>query len=208
MGEVVSDVEAAGADWIHFDVMDGRFVPNLTFGPILLESVRSESDLPFDCHMMIVEPERYVPDFIKAGADIISVHAEAVVHLHAVVGQIKECGAKASVAINPGTAVDVIEPVLRDLDMVVVMSVNPGFAGQQFLPHSLQKLAWLSDLKTERGLSFDLEIDGGMTVETVPAAVRSGATVVVSASSIFVGDRPVAHTVAALREAICVATTP
>ena len=188
--------------------MDGRFVPNLTFGPILLESVRSESDLPFDCHMMIVEPERYIPDFIKAGADIISVHAEAVVHLHAVVGRIKECGAKASVAINPGTAVDVIEPVLRDLDMVVVMSVNPGFAGQQFLPHSLQKLAWLSDLKTERGLSFDLEIDGGMTVETVPAAVRSGATVVVSASSIFVGDRPVAHTVAALREAICVATTP
>lgn len=201
LGEVIGELESAGADWVHFDVMDGRFVPNISFGLPVIEALRSETKLPFDVHLMIVEPERYIAEFIKAGADIVSVHPETTYHPHRVTTQIKELGAKAGIALNPATPPDVIRPILPMLDVVLVMSVDPGFAGQSFLPFVLDKVKTLRQWIDETGLPIELEIDGGVNGGNAAQCVAAGATVLVSASGIFQSGKSIAEAVQILRQA-------
>jgi len=187
-GQLATDVGAvaeAGADWIHVDVMDGRFVPNITLGPLIVEALRPVTKLPLDVHLMIVEPERYVADFIKAGADIVTVHAEASPHLHRTLGLIRELGAKAGVVLNPHTPMDEVRHVVELLDVVLVMSVNPGFGGQSFIPAVLPKLQQLRDLLAAAGSEAVLEIDGGISPKTAGAATGAGATALVAGSAVF-----------------------
>ncbi len=181
----VKAVEKAGADWIHVDVMDGRFVPNITLGPPIVEAVRAATSLPVDVHLMIVEPERYVADFISAGADIVTVHAEVSPHLHRTLGLIRELGAKAGAVLNPHTSEESLRHVLELLDVVLIMSVNPGFGGQSFLSSVLPKLAALKDMIADGGGEALLEIDGGISPKTADAAARAGATVLVAGSAVF-----------------------
>jgi ribulose-phosphate 3-epimerase len=181
----VRAVEAAGADVIHVDVMDGRFVPNITIGPLVVRAVRAATKLPVDVHLMIVEPERYVEEFARAGADLISVHVEASPHLHRTVQQIKALGKKASVAVNPHTPISGLDVVLPDLDMVLLMSVNPGFGGQRFISSVVPKIEALRAEITRRGLATDIEVDGGVAPDTVATVTRAGANVLVAGSAIF-----------------------
>ena len=181
----VRAVEAAGADWIHVDVMDGRFVPNITIGPLVARAVRAATKLPLDVHLMIVEPERYVADFAKAGADRISVHVEASPHLHRTLQQIRAAGAKAGVVLNPHTSEELIRHVLPDVDLVLVMSVNPGFGGQGFIPSALAKIAALRKMIDEAGLSVELEVDGGVSKATSRSVIDAGASVLVAGSAVF-----------------------
>jgi ribulose-phosphate 3-epimerase len=181
----VAAVERAGADWIHVDVMDGRFVPNITLGPPIVEAIKRATRLPLDVHLMIVEPERYVPDFVRAGADVVSVHVEASPHLHRTLGRIRELGAKAGAVLNPHTGADAVATVLELCDLVLVMSVNPGFGGQAFIPAVLPKLAALRRACDERGLPTELEIDGGISADTAGDAARAGASVLVAGSAVF-----------------------
>ncbi|RLB56608.1 MAG: ribulose-phosphate 3-epimerase [Deltaproteobacteria bacterium] len=181
----VKAVEKAGADWIHVDVMDGRFVPNITLGPPIVEAVRAATSLPVDVHLMIVEPERYVADFISAGADIVTVHVEVSPHLHRTLGLIRELGAKAGAVLNPHTSEESLRQVLDLLDVVLIMSVNPGFGGQSFLSSVLPKLAALKDMIADGGSEALLEIDGGISPKTADAAARAGATVLVAGSAVF-----------------------
>ncbi len=186
LGEEIKSVEAAGADWIHVDVMDGHFVPNLTFGPPVINAVRSVTSLPFDVHLMIERPELSLHDYVAAGADRITIHAEACVHLHRTIYAIKEKGLAAGVAINPSTSVQVLEPIIHDLDLVLIMTVNPGFGGQAFIPYSLQKLKQLKALLAERELnSVDVQVDGGVNEETAPLIREAGANVLVAGSAVF-----------------------
>jgi ribulose-phosphate 3-epimerase len=185
LAEEVSAVDAAGADLIHVDVMDGRFVPNLTIGPVVVEAVRRATSLPLDVHLMIVEPERYVEDFARAGADLISVHVEACRHLHRVVEQIRGCGKKPAVVVNPATPVEMVQHVLPDVAMVLVMSVNPGFGGQKYIAEATRKIRTLRRLIEERGLDVAIEVDGGVKIENVAEPAAAGATVIVSGSGIF-----------------------
>ena len=185
LAEEVRAVEAAGADWIHVDVMDGRFVPNITIGPIVVEAVRRATRLPVDVHLMIVEPERYVDAFRRAGADSISVHVEASPHLHRTLQQIRSLGARAGVVLNPHTSEEAIRHVLGDLDLVLVMSVNPGFGGQSFIPSALPKLRALRAAATAAGLDLTLEVDGGVAPSTAGAVVAAGARVLVAGSAVF-----------------------
>jgi ribulose-phosphate 3-epimerase len=185
LAEEVRAVEAAGADWIHVDVMDGRFVPNITIGPLVVQAVRASTKLPVDVHLMIVEPERYVADFARAGADSISVHAEASPHLHRTLQQIRALGKKAGVVLNPHTPEDTIRYVLPDADVVLVMSVNPGFGGQKFIPSALPKLAALRRAIDGAGLSTELEVDGGVAEGTARAVGMAGARVLVAGSAVF-----------------------
>jgi ribulose-phosphate 3-epimerase len=185
LAEEVRAVEAAGADVIHVDVMDGRFVPNITIGPLVVRAVRAATKLPLDVHLMIVEPERYVEDFARAGADSISVHLEASPHLHRTIQLIKGLGKKASVALNPHTSLDGLDVVLPDLDMVLVMSVNPGFGGQRFIEAVVPKIEALRATITRRGLPTDIEVDGGVAPDTVARVVGAGANVLVAGSAIF-----------------------
>ncbi|HVU50598.1 MAG TPA: ribulose-phosphate 3-epimerase [Polyangia bacterium] len=185
LAEEVRAVEAAGADVIHVDVMDGRFVPNLTIGPLVVRAVRAATTLPLDVHLMIVEPERYVDDFARAGADLISVHLEASPHLHRTVQHIKGLGKKASVAVNPHSPLDGLDVVLPDLDMVLLMSVNPGFGGQRFIEAVVPKIAALRATIERRGLATDIEVDGGVAPDTVARVVGAGANVLVAGSAIF-----------------------
>ena len=198
LAEQVRAMEEAGADWIHVDVMDGEFVPNITIGPVVVEAVRKATKLPLDVHLMIERPGRYVGDFVRAGADHLTVHYEACTHLHAVLQQIKEAGAMPAVVLNPATPVSLLEPVLGDLGMVLIMSVNPGFGGQKFIEHSLAKLAELRAIRSRRGLSFHIEIDGGVKVENTRLVAAAGADVIVSGTGIFAsGDYRA--TIAAMR---------
>ena len=199
LAEEVRAVEAAGADLVHVDVMDGRFVPNLTIGPVVVEAVRKATRLPLDVHLMIVEPERYLDDFRKAGADILTVHAEACPHLHRTLQHIRGTGARASVALNPATPLSAIEWVLEDLSMVLLMSVNPGFGGQSYIPQVTRKIAELREIAVARKLDLDIEVDGGIKPLNVAAAAAAGANVFVAGSAIF-GEKDYRAVVGALRD--------
>jgi ribulose-phosphate 3-epimerase len=185
LADEVRAVEAAGADWIHVDVMDGRFVPNITIGPLIVRAVRAATRLPLDVHLMIVEPERYVAEFAAAGADRISVHVEASPHLHRTLQQIRGAGASPGVVLNPHTPEESIRHVLPDLDLVLVMSVNPGFGGQRFIPSSFTKLRALRDAIDRAGLDIALEVDGGITPSTAPQVIEAGARALVAGSAVF-----------------------
>lgn len=178
-------VEDAGAGLIHCDVMDGQFVPNITFGSIVIEAVKKSTHLPLDVHLMIKNPDALIPDFIKAGADIITVHAEEVVHLDRSLNRIKELGAKAGVAINPSTPVEVLSEVLEIADLILVMSVNPGFGGQKFIPNSLKKLKKLADLKRDSSYNYLIEVDGGVSLQNVKEISDAGCEVFVAGSSVY-----------------------
>ncbi len=205
--EEVRRVEAAGADWLHVDVMDGHFVPNLTVGPLVVEALRGSTRLPLDVHLMIENPERYLGEFARAGASFLTVHAEACRHLHRVVHQIKEKGTRAGVAVNPATPPQVLEYLLGDVDLVLVMSVNPGFAGQTFIPAVLPKVRWLKRLAAEKGYGYELEVDGGINRATAADVIRSGASVLVAGSAVF-GSGDVAEAITALRQAAVTRPSP
>lgn len=202
LGEQVAEADRGGADMIHIDIMDGHFVPSITMGPMVVEAIRRWTDLPFDLHLMIASPDRYIPYFVEAGADIISVHAEACTHLHRVVYQIKEAGKKASVAINPGTPISAVEEVLADLDQVLVMTVNPGFGGQSFIESMIGKIVRVRALIEESGLHTELEVDGGVNIGTASAAARAGASVLVAGSAVYNKQTSVAEAIASIRERI------
>jgi len=185
LGQEVEEVEKAGADGIHLDVMDGRFVPNITIGPFIVEAVRQTTTLPLDVHLMIVEPERYLGDFAHAGADLLSVHQEACPHLHRTIQQIRQLGKRAGVVLNPSTPLSTLEEVLPDVDLILLMSVNPGFGGQSFIEASVDKVRRLRRLLDERGAHAELEIDGGIDPQTAPRVVTVGATMLVAGSAVF-----------------------
>lgn len=185
LGEEIKSVEAAGADYIHVDVMDGHFVPNITIGPLIVEAIRPVTSLPLDVHLMIEKPEHYIEHFAKAGADIISVHVEACKHLHRTIQQIKSLGVKAGVVLNPATPAEMIEPILEDVDLVLVMTVNPGFGGQQFIHSALSKIKKISTWIQDRGLQVELEVDGGVNADTAKLCVEAGANVLVAGSAVF-----------------------
>lgn len=175
----------SAADWYHLDVMDGRFVPNISFGPMIIEFFRKATTKVCDVHLMILEPEKYAEAFQKAGADILTVHYEACPHLHRNIQQIKGLGIKAGVALNPHTPVTVLEDILQDIDLVCLMSVNPGFGGQKFIERTLPKITALRQMSNERGLNLHIEIDGGVTLENAPAIVAAGADVLVAGNTVF-----------------------
>jgi ribulose-phosphate 3-epimerase len=201
LAEEVGAVEKAGADLLHVDVMDGRFVPNITIGPPVVAAIKRCAKLPLDVHLMIVEPERYIEAFADAGADVLTVHAEATPHLQRVVARVRELGKKAGVSLNPSTSLSAIEWVLTDIDMVLLMTVNPGFGGQEYLPSMTGKIELLRSQLVRSGLSVDIEVDGGIKTDNVAEVVRAGANVIVSGSGIF-KTNDYGKTISAMRDNI------
>ena len=199
LGEEVQAVDRAGADYIHVDVMDGHFVPNITIGPLVVDALRKVTDKPLDVHLMIENPDRYIADFASAGADIITIHQEAVAHLHRTVELIKSLGKRAGVSLNPATPVESLDVILDELDLVLIMSVNPGFGGQAFIPSALDKIRALRQRITQRGLAAELQVDGGVKLDNIRDVVVAGADVLVAGSAVFNTD-DYAATIMALRE--------
>jgi ribulose-phosphate 3-epimerase len=203
LGEQVQAAQAAGADRIHVDVMDGQFVPNLTVGPLVVRALRPITSLPLDVHLMIERPERYIPDFIHAGADSVTVHVETCPHLQRTIEQIKELGARAGVTLNPATPLSSLEEILPEVDMVLIMSVSPGFGNQAYLPNSTARIARLRQTLDGRGLAaVDIEVDGGIKVHNIAEVAAAGANIMVIGSAIFNQEAGVAANIAALRESL------
>lgn len=200
LGEQVKEAEAAGADWIHVDVMDGHFVPNLTIGPPVVRALRAITDLPLDVHLMIEKPERYLVDFVRAGASGLTVHVETCPHLHRTIQQIKGLGVRAGVTLNPATPLVSLEEILPEVDLVLVMSVNPGFGGQSYIPSSTTRIARLRGMLDEIGSPAELEVDGGINPDTVATVVEAGATVLVAGAAIFNDRASVGENVRLLRQ--------
>jgi ribulose-phosphate 3-epimerase len=201
LGSQIAEAEAAGAELFHVDVMDGQFVPNITMGPVVLEGVRRSTQLPLDVHLMIVEPQRYIEAFAKAGADSIDVHVEACPHLPNIIRQIHDAGCKAGVAINPETPAETLAQVMSLLDIVLVMTVNPGFGGQKFMPETLSKITHLAEMAQATGRDISIAIDGGINLETIGAAVRAGGDVMIAGNAIFGNAGGIAAGIQALRQA-------
>lgn len=195
----VIKVEEAGCDLLHIDVMDGHFVPNITLGPPIIKSLKGKTKLPFDVHLMIENPDKYIEDFVNAGADIISVHSEACIHLHRTIQQIKKHGIKAAVALNPATPLTAIEYVLEDLDMILIMTVNPGFGGQSFISSTIEKIKKLKAMIGEKNLNIDIQVDGGIKPDNVHLVTEAGANVIVAGSAIF-NSKDIKTTVEAIRK--------
>ena len=202
LGEQVAEASESGADYIHVDIMDGHFVPNLTIGPIVVSGIRPWTELPLDVHLMIEEPDRLIPDFAKAGANILTVHPEACRHLHRVIYQIKDLGVRAGISLNPGTPASVLEPVIGDVDLVLVMTVNPGFGGQKYIHSVTSKIAKVRRMLDEAGSGAELEVDGGINAETASKAVEAGARVLVAGSAVFNDRDTVAGSIARIRESL------
>ena len=198
--EATVELAEAGADYIHIDVMDGHFVPNITFGAGLVTALRPVTSVPFDIHLMIENPERYIVDFVKAGANLVTVHPETTYHLHRVLHQISDAGAKPGVALNPATPIAAVEGVLGDLDRVLVMTVNPGFGGQAFISETLRKIRNLSELRAANGLRFEIGVDGGINADTAPLVARAGADVLIAGSAVFHHPDGLESAIAELRQ--------
>lgn len=202
LGDQVREAQAAGAQRIQVDVMDGHFVPNITMGPMIVEAVRRCTSLPLEAHLMITNPEQYIEDFARAGADVIIVHQEVSPHLHRLIQQIKTAGKMAAVALTPSTPIFLLEDILSLLDMVLIMTVNPGFGGQEFIPETLPKIMRLRQVITQRSLHCDIEVDGGIHEATAPLAVKAGANLLVAGSAVYSEHESVAQAIARLRNAI------
>ncbi|MEK7773305.1 MAG: ribulose-phosphate 3-epimerase [Deltaproteobacteria bacterium] len=201
LGKELEDIGDAGADYVHVDVMDGHFVPNITIGPFIVEAIKRATSIPLDVHLMIDSPERFIADFAKAGSSVITVHAEATRHLHMTVQAIKEHGLKAGVAINPATPVSCLEDIMADVDLVLIMSVNPGFSGQGFIQSSLKKIARMRRMINETGRPIELEVDGGVKINNIKQIALSGADVFVSGSGIF-GTKDYKKTISSMKDEI------
>jgi ribulose-phosphate 3-epimerase len=201
LGEQIGEVAGAGADYIHIDVMDGHFVPNITIGVPVVASIRRVTSLPLDVHLMIEHPERYISDFANAGANIITVHVEASPHLHGTIQAINELGLRAGVSLNPPTPLSTIEQFIPLVDLVLIMTVNPGFGGQSFIPETLPKIANMRKLLEDRGLGAELEVDGGINVDNAPEIVEAGANVLVAGNSVFRAQEGISGAMKKLREA-------
>ncbi len=203
LGEQIQAAEAGGADWIHVDVMDGHFVPNITIGPLVVKAIRPVTSLPLDVHLMIEQPDRYLANFAQAGANRITIHVETCPHLHGTIQQIKALGCKAGVTLNPGTPLSSLEEVLPEVDLVLIMSVNPGFGGQSYIPASTSKIARVRSMLAELNSTAEIEVDGGVNIDTISEIAGAGATVLVAGSAIFNDRASVAENIQQLRS-LCI----